>query len=144
MQTRLPLALCATALAACTTAAESPEIPGCSTMDCVGIGQSQEVFTEFSVTPLAVREDSRCPIEADCIWEGRVLLDAQLDLGHESITVALDSSERLRINGGFLSFGEIAPDPSTQWPELQSEDYRFGFLFAPDTMGENSPHSDGE
>lgn len=121
-------------LAACTTAAEQPEIPGCRTMECVAIGESQQVFADFRVTPLEVLEDSRCPIEADCIWEGQVRLRAQLDLGHESIEAELNSSKPMRINGGFLSVAEVAPEASVQWSPIEANDYRFGFSFAPDVM----------
>jgi len=134
MLSRLSLASALFVTAACTTAAERTEIPGCRAVDCVAIGEAQRVFTDFSVTPLAVLEDSRCPIEADCVWAGRVRVEAQLDLGHERITIELASSEPLRINGGFLSLAEVAPDASTQWDPLRPEDYRFGFAFAPDVM----------
>ena len=103
-------------------------------MECVSIDEAQQVWEGLVVTPLEVLEDSRCPIEADCVWEGRVRLSAQLDMGHESISVTLDSGEPLRINGGFLSVAEIAPDMSTAWAPIQAEDYRFAFKFAPDIM----------
>ena len=104
-------------------------------MECVGIGEPFHT-ANITVTPLEVLEDSRCPIEADCVWEGRVRLKTQLDLGHETIFVTLDSSNPLRINGGFLSIGEVAPDMSNAWSPLRPEDYHFGFSFAPDIMQE--------
>ncbi len=121
-------------LAACTTASEPREVPGCRTMECVATGEGQRLSADFSVTPLEVLEDSRCPIEAECVWAGRVRLKAQLDMGHESITVELSSGEPLRINGGMLNIAEIAPDMSSEWSPLEQGDYRFGFTFAPDIM----------
>lgn len=130
----LPLCLATAVLPACSTAAERPEIPGCRIMECVAIGEPQEVWDGLSVTPLEVLEDSRCPIEAECVWEGRVRVAATLDLGHESISATIDSGEPLRIHGGFLSIAEIAPDMSTQWSPIDQKEYRFGFKFAPDIM----------
>jgi hypothetical protein len=82
------------------------------------------------VTPLDVLEDSRCPIEADCVWEGALRIKARLDIGHETITVELKGYEPFQINGGTLLLSEIAPDPSVQWPRLAPNDYRFGFSFS--------------
>ena len=121
-------------LPACSTAADSPDVPGCRVTECVAIGEAQQVWEDLIVTPLEVLEDSRCPIEAECVWEGRVRLNARLDMGHETISITLDSNEPIRINGGFLSIAEIAPDMSSAWSPIQPEDYRFGFSFAPDMM----------
>jgi hypothetical protein len=33
------------------------------------------------VTPLAVIEDSRCPIDARCVWAGQVRLKVRIDIG---------------------------------------------------------------
>lgn len=129
-------------LSGCVTGEEPQEIPGCRTAECVALGAPQDVGLEIgdlAVTPLEVIEDSRCPIEADCIWEGRVLLNSELRLGHEVITVTLDSGEPMRINGGMLSILEVAPDASVRWSPIPSESYRFGFGFAPDIMETPEP-----
>ena len=105
-------------------------------MECISIGEAQKVWEGIEITPLEVLEDSRCPIEAECVWEGRVLLQARLDLGHERITIELDSSEPMRIGGGFLSIKEIAPEMTTAWSPIKPEYYQFGFGFAPDMVKE--------
>ncbi len=115
------------ALIACATA-PAPVIPGCYEGPCVAIGESQRAG-EIEVVPLAVREDSRCPIEADCVGAGRVRINAQLTIGHEVFETELTSWEGMDINGGTLTLVEVAPDASSQWPNLQPEDYRFRFEF---------------
>lgn len=117
-------------LVACTTAAE-PQVPGCYEGPCIAIGESQQL-PGIVVEPLEVLEDSRCPIEADCIWEGEVRINTQLTLGHEVITSELTTQQPLRINGGDLHLVEVAPDASTQWPQLEDGNYRFRFAFVPD------------
>ncbi len=129
-------------LSGCVTAEEPAEIPGCRTMDCVALGEAQEAGLhegDLVVTPLEVIEDSRCPIEADCVWEGQVVLKTELRLGHEVITVDLNTQEPLRINGGMLSIAEIAPEQSVEWSPIPPEAYRFGFRFAPDLMEQPRP-----
>lgn len=126
------LSICLAASAACATSEERPAPPGCRSADCVAIGEMQRLAADLVVTPLEVIEDSRCPIEAECVWSGRVVLRSQLDLGHETITTNLDSIEPLTINGGTLTIAEVAPEMSNKWIPIQPEDYRFGFAFAPD------------
>lgn len=129
-------------LSGCVTGEEPKEIPGCRTMDCVALGEAQDVGLEegdLVVTPLEVIEDSRCPIEAECVWEGRVLLKSELRLGHEVISVDLTTEEPLRINGGMLSIAEVAPEQSVEWSPIPLGSYRFGFRFAPDIMETPSP-----
>ena len=121
-------------IAACTTASRRPESAECRQTDCVAMGERQQVFAEFTVTPVEVLEDSRCPIEVECVWAGRVRLKTRIDIGHESLEMELDSSEPLRINGGFLSVAEVAPKAPTQSTPIKPEDYRFAFTFAPDVM----------
>jgi hypothetical protein len=43
------------------------------------------------VRPIALVEDSRCPINARCIWAGRLILKAQVELrgGGEQLTTNL-------------------------------------------------------
>ena len=42
------------------------------------IGQSTRVGS-LTVTPQSVVEDSRCPINARCVWAGRMVLAARID-----------------------------------------------------------------
>lgn len=134
--TKLALAAIALGLAGCATASP-PEIPGCRNGPCIGIGETQDLGSLLRVTPLTVLEDSRCPIEADCAWEGAFRIDARLDIGHETITVELKAWEPFAINGGTLLLAEVAPDPSVQWPNLEAGDYQLGFTFEPDTAPES-------
>lgn len=126
----LPFALSAIALVACAT---PKELPGCRNHECIALGERQVLMTGVAVTPLSVVEDSRCAIEVDCVWAGRVLVQTQIELKHEVVTVALDSSGRLHINAGMLSIAEIAPDKSINW-QIEPENYRFAFTFVPDIM----------
>ncbi len=124
VRTLAPLAV----LSACATA-QPTDIPDCYQGPCIGIGEVQDLG-HIQVKPLAVLEDSRCPIEADCVWEGRLRLQTELTLGHEVITAELTAWDGFTINGGTLTLAEVAPDASVQWPNLREEDYSFRFSFA--------------
>lgn len=76
------------------------------------------------VRPLAVTEDSRCPVNVTCVWAGRVVLRARVSglPGDQTIS----SIEPLRLpDGGTLNLASVWP------PRFQAEDvlipYRFGF-----------------
>ena len=132
------------ALSGCVTSEAEREVLGCTTLECVGLGESQEIGRyagDLVITPLEVLEDSRCPVETECVWEGRVRLSARVTMGQETITTELTSEQPLRINGGMLSIGEVAPEASSQRMPLEPEDYRVGFLFAPDQMVVPGPAS---
>lgn len=70
------------ALSGCATATHSSSplrIDGLA-----GIGQSTRVGP-FVVTPRAVVEDNRCPINARCIWAGRLRLQADVAMNGGSV-----------------------------------------------------------
>ena len=123
-----PILAASLALGACAGATPSPAVPGCYGGPCIAIGQAQQ-FGAMRVTPLEVRADSRCPIEADCVWAGELKVNTQLDIGHETITVELKAFEPFTINGGTLLLAEVAPDASSQWPKPAQRDYAFRFTF---------------
>src|SRR3546814_14750930 len=118
-----------------TSAAGEGDAAGCHTTKCVALGERQQVWRDLAVTPLEVIEDSRCPKDVQCVWQGRMMLRAQLDLGHERINVEIDSSKPLRIHGGLLSIAEIAPAAPVQGKPPRAKDYLFRFAFAPDEIG---------
>lgn len=119
-------------LTACAAVSEKAALPGCYEGPCVRIGETQDLGT-IAITPLEVIEDSRCPVEAECIWPGRVLINAQIESRGASAKTRLDieSWKPLAIHGGTLELVEVAPDASVQWPDLAPGDYRFRFRFVP-------------
>lgn len=118
-----PLALGACAHAQGTPIAEAGQIQPSGT---VALGQSVRVG-KLIATPLEVAEDSRCPMNARCVWAGRVILVTRIDgtgwgetvpltLGEphatpQSVTIALTSASPERVTGKEPVPGE----------------YRFGF-----------------
>ena len=124
----MPILPAALFLVACTAAAPPRSIPGCYQGPCIAIGEAQQ-FGIMRVTPLEVLADSRCPIEAECVWAGELRVNTRLDIGHETITVELKAYEPFTINGGTLLLAEVAPDASSQWPTPGQQNYAFRFTF---------------
>ena len=100
--------ICAAALAlgACATAplAGSPvRSDGLAT-----IGQSTRVGT-LLVTPQAVVEDSRCPINARCVWAGRLILKSRINGAGWRETVNLTLGEPYATHGTGLALVSAEP-----------------------------------
>ena len=101
MQRMIPL-FAALALAACVT------VPAASASPIAGFGQVARVGP-LQVRPLKVLEDSRCPINARCVWAGRLILRTDIRAPGLHQTRDLTLGEPQAIAGGNLSL--IAAEP---------------------------------
>ena len=81
------------------------------------------------VTPLRLLSDSRCPMEARCVWAGQVRISARIDLGRRSELREITLNQPEQVADGTLELVEVMPPSSLQHP-LTLRDYRFGFRFA--------------
>jgi hypothetical protein len=121
--------LAALALASCTAppASMPPPDDGFSR---TGIGHTVNVGGP-KVTPLAVLEDSRCPMNARCVWAGRVRISTLVDLGSGSRTHELTLGEPVPVADGTLELVEVRPDKvaGADKPGIAPRDYRFAFRF---------------
>lgn len=81
------------------------------------------------VTPIRVLEDSRCPMEARCVWAGQVRLHVRIRTGSGSVLREIVSNTPLPVADGTLELVSVMPPKSTQRP-IRARDYRFGFKFA--------------
>ena len=118
----LPLALTAVLLAGCVTTRNNDD----GSVD-ARLGQTVNVGGP-RVTPLAVLEDSRCPMEARCIWAGRVRLSVRVTTGAGSTVRDLATDKALQVADGQLVLQGVMPPRSTQ-RTIAPSDYRFTLKF---------------
>ena len=107
MRSPLPL-FAALALGACATLPPiAPTTTGTAT---ASYGQTANVGP-LLVQPIALVEDSRCPINARCIWAGRLILKAQIELrgGGEQLTTNLTLGTPLSIGADRLTLVSAEP-----------------------------------
>ena len=78
------------------------------------------------VTPRAVVEDSRCPINARCVWAGRAVVRSEVAGAGWRETLNLTLGERIITHGASLALTSVEPG-KTAGAEAQPLDYRFGF-----------------
>ena len=115
------------ALSACaTTGRDAPLADGSD----VALGQRAYVDGPL-VQPVAVLEDSRCPMNARCVWAGQVRLSLRIG-GRGDERVEITSGKPLRIADGTLELVEVRPDKvagGNRGGAIDSSAYRFGFRF---------------
>ncbi|KMS59172.1 hypothetical protein V474_08085 [Novosphingobium barchaimii LL02] len=83
------------------------------------------------VTPLAVLEDSRCPMNARCVWGGQLRLRLRIDSGRGG-EIEITSGKPITIADGTLELVQVRPDKvagAANNGAIRSSDYRFGFRF---------------
>lgn len=82
------------------------------------------------VTPLEVLEDSRCPMNARCVWAGQVRLKVRVHLGSGDRELELTSDKPVQVADGSLELVEVQPDRvAGEGQALDPKHYRFGFKF---------------
>lgn len=120
----LPLVLAVTALTGCATT--QPDRDGITR---VRIGETAYVNGP-RVTPLAVMEDSRCPMNARCVWAGQVRLTVRIDTGSGYVTREITSNKPVPVADGALELVEVTPNQVAGGEPIRRTDYRFGFKFS--------------
>jgi hypothetical protein len=81
------------------------------------------------VTVLRVLEDSRCPMEARCVWAGQVRAEVRIELGPGTTVRELVSNTPLPVADGTLELLNVMPPTSTQ-RKIAPKDYRFALKFS--------------
>lgn len=102
-------------LFAALTAVPSPAL--------VRLGHAQRVG-RVRVTPLAVEEDSRCPMNARCVWSGRVVVRATVADGRRRTTQRFTLGEPV----AGLVLDSVTPE---RMAGTAASPIRYRFHFAP-------------
>ncbi len=91
---------------------------------CIGDGP---VWTGDTIlTPLAVTEDSRCPINARCVWAGKLTVSARIAATHWAQTAPLTLGEPYEVMGRTYVLVSATPGQTTD-REIPAGEYRFIF-----------------
>ena len=78
------------------------------------------------VTPLAVKEDSRCPENARCIWAGRAVVSVRIDgMGWHELA-ALTLGMPYPTHGTSVTLTSVTPEKKAG-ATTPARDYRFRF-----------------
>lgn len=95
----------------------------------VALGQKAYVDGPI-VQPVAVMEDSRCPMNARCVWAGRLRVKMLWIRGNgEKQPFEVTLGESTPLADGSITLESVRPDKVTNIV-LKPADYRFSFRFA--------------
>lgn len=115
------LVLSAFALAGCAA------VPPLAASPTAALGQTATV-DGLRVKPLAIIEDSRCPINAVCVWAGRLVVRAEVRGGNWRQTRDFELRKPQPIADGQMTLVEAAPSKMADQP-ITAGDYHFTFAF---------------
>jgi hypothetical protein len=115
------VALAALSLAACAS------VPPANAGPTAGIGEVAAT-NGLRVRPLAVVEDSRCPINAICVWAGRLVVRSEVSGGNWRRMHDLELGKPQQVADGSLTL--VSAEPSKlAGVETDPRAYRFTFDF---------------
>ena len=95
------------------------------------IGDTANISSELKMTLLDV-EDSRCPSDVQCVWEGTVTAKISLergvqDLGIYNISLAMIEEKEQTFDGYYIRLTNVEPYPESTNP-IEPTDYALTFF----------------
>lgn len=91
----------------------------------VALGHAVRVG-DVAVTPVEVVEDSRCPINARCVWAGRLVVQTRIDGAGWRDTAAIQLGETYGTHGRVIALVTGEPGKTTDHA-IRPQDYRFAY-----------------
>jgi hypothetical protein len=82
-----------------------------------------------TIKPIKIIEDSRCPVDAECAWAGRVIIEIIWVKAGKDERLEVISNEAVKLADGSLTLTDVQPGRTTE-TNLKPKDYRFTFEFA--------------
>ena len=118
-------ALIAPLAAACAIIPDAPIVEGTPVPEGTPVGLDQPVHAgTVVVTPKRVIEDSRCPINARCVWAGRLIVETRIDGAGWRDTTRITLGETYATHGHVIALVSAEPGRMTG-EDPAPGDYRF-------------------
>lgn len=94
------------------------------------VGETK-IISGLSITLNKIVEDSRCPIEAMCVWAGRLVAEVRLKYGTDEETLKIGTdSPTVTFSILKVSLEAVAPKPSVK-ESMETRNYTLTFLVEP-------------
>lgn len=119
--------LLATGLTGCTIIPDAPVVSGTPVPQGTPVALGQAVrLGPIVATPVKIVEDSRCPINARCVWAGRLIVETRIDGAGWRDTADLTLGETYSAHELVIALTSGEPGRTTQ-SEIEPGDYRFTY-----------------
>jgi len=107
------------------------------------VEETATIDSEIKLTFLGINEDSRCPLDVNCVWEGSLkaevnLMNGQKNLGNHIIPLTITDMDAQIFDGYFFRIDEVEPYPISSTPINQSE---YSVFFLVSKVKEANPKS---
>ena len=123
-------------LTACAVIPDAPIVEGTPRAEGTLVALDQPVMVgDVVLTPKAVKEDSRCPANARCVWAGRLVVTTRIDGAGWRDTADIALGETYGTHGRVIRLVSGEPTPMTN-QEIAVADYRFAFASAAPDAGD--------
>lgn len=101
-------------------------------LDGVDVALGQTAYVDGpKIRPIKIIEDSRCPMNARCVWAGRVRILVAWVKSDSEQQVELTLGEPVPLADGALTLTAVKPSKMAgEGKKLVPSDYRFSFQFA--------------
>lgn len=83
-------------------------------------------FTDFSLTPLSIESDSRCPSDVTCVWAGTLTVKVNLVSSTGTTTKIIEIGKPFSYGAFTITLVSSTPTPNSKQTIAQS-DYQFIF-----------------
>ena len=115
------------ALSACAVIPDAPLVSGTPWPQGSAVALMQPVKVgDLVVTPREVVEDSRCPINARCVWAGRLIVRTRIDGAGWRDTADITLGETFGTHGQVIALVSGVPG-TVAGQETPPEAYRFSY-----------------
>jgi hypothetical protein len=125
MKTSAALVLAALPLAGCATLFG----PGESSVHELKLGETGD-FGPVNLTPISVDQDSRCPVNTQCIWAGTVRLKVLVEPAGVNHSVFATLGQPMGVDGGTLLLEHVTPQ-RTSTAQIPPNHYSFTIRYTP-------------
>ena len=99
-------------------------------------------FPHVNVTALEVTEDSRCPVDVQCIWAGTVKVKVNVSKPSGNFTEILELGKFLTTGTELVTLVAVSPSPKAG-ESIAPADYRLVFRVSPSLSGGEKPETAG-
>lgn len=120
----------AASLTACAIIPDAPIVEGTPRAEGTPVALDQPVVVgDLVVTPKAIKEDSRCPANARCVWAGRLVVTTRIDGAGWRDTADITLGEMYGTHDRVIKLIDAEPTVMTNGP-VQKTDYRLTYAQA--------------